>query len=177
MKKVALLLVLTMIGFTSCKKDAADVEFSTNLSKTSDQIDVNSPTLKMATSAYNETFVVDLENAETRDYINKIKDVDLENVRIAFQGLAGLAGNTTPTVLRLTINNQVVLEYNNFVYDRVANGQDFVIDDTQKVDQMANLLQTAKKLTIKVEGNIPDTAMYQFYIKFMAKANITASAL
>ncbi len=177
MKKVALLLVLTMISFTSCKKDAADVEFSTNLSKTSDQIDVNSPTLKSATSAYNETFIVNLENPDTQDYINKIKDIDLENVRITFQGLAGLAGNTTPTLLKLTINNQVVLEYNNFVYDRVANGQDFVIDDTQKVDQMADLLKTAKKLTIKVEGNIPDAAMYQFYIKFMAKANITASAL
>ena len=176
MKKVALLLVLAVITLSSCKKDAADVTFSTNLSKTSDQIDVNAPTMK-AVSAFNETFIVDLSNADTQDYINKIKDVDLENVRIAFQGLAGLAGNNTPTTLKITVNNQIVLMYNNFVYDRVANGQDFVIDDTQKINQMAALLQSAKKLTIKVEGNIPDTAMYQFYIKFMAKANITASAL
>ena len=176
MKKVVLLLLLTVITLTSCKKDATDVTFSTNLSKTSDQIDVNSPTMK-ASSAFNETFIVDLSNADTQDYIDRIKDIDLENVRISFQGLAGLAGNTTSTILRITVNDQITLTFNNFVYDNVANGQDFVIDDAQKVNEMADLLKSAKKLTIKVEGNIPDTAMYQFYINFMAKANITASAL
>jgi len=176
MKKVALLLVLAIITLTSCEKDATDVTFSTNLSKSSDQIDVNAPTLK-SSDGFNTTFVVDLSNPDTQDYLDKIKDIDLENVRLTFQGLAGLAGNTTPTTLKITVNNQVTLIFNNFVYDQVANGQDFVIDNAQKVSEMADLLQSTKKLTIKIEGNIPDTAMYQFYIKFMAKANITASAL
>jgi len=181
MKKF-ILLSLLIVTISSCDKDLLDVSFSSNLSQTSEPIiinspSINSPSVKNPLQAYETTFVVDLENPDTKDYLNKIKDIDLENVRIAFQGLDGLAGNTTPTVLKITVNNQLVLEFNDFKYSDVANGQEFAIEDTQKIKEMASLLFSTKKLTIKVEGNIPDTAMYQFYIKFMAKANITASAL
>jgi len=177
MKKVLLLVTLVAVSLTSCDKDLTEVTFSTDLSKTSDQIVVNAPTNRAVASNFNTTFVLDLNNADTHDYLDKIEDIDLEDVRMIFQGLSSLSGNTTPTVLKITINNDIIFEFNDFKYSDIANGQEFFIDDTQKINRAADLLKTAKKLTIKIEGNIPDTNMYQFFIKFMAKANITANAL
>jgi len=177
MNKVLLLVTLVAVSLTSCDKDLTEVTFSTNLSKTSDQIVVNAPTNKALDSNFNTTFVLDLDNADTHDYLDKIKDIDLKNVRMTFQGLSGLSGNTTPTVLKITINNEIIFEFNDFKYSDIADGEEFVIDDTQKINRAADLLKSAKKLTIKIEGNIPDTNMYQFFIKFMAKADITANAL
>jgi len=177
MKKVLLLVTLVAVSLSSCKKDLTEVTFSTNLSKTSDQIVVNAPTSKATASNFNTTFVLDLDNADTHNYLDQIKDVDLDDVRITFQGLAGLAGNQVPTNFTITINNQITFDFPNFTYDSVAQGDPIMITDNAKIQRVANLLKTAKKITIKIESYIPDTNMYEFNIKFMAKAKITANAL
>jgi len=177
MKKVLLLVTLVAVSLTSCKKDLTEVTFSTNLSKTSDQIVVNAPTSRAVASNFSTTFVLDLDNADTHDYLDQIEDIDLDDVQMIFQGLSGLAGNQVPTNLTVTINNQITFEFPNFTYDSVAQGDPIMITDNAKIQQVANLLKTAKKITIKVESSIPDTNMYQFNIKFMAKAKITANAL
>jgi len=177
MKKVLLLVTLVAVSLTSCKKDLTEVTFSTDLSKTSDQIVVNAPTSRAVASNFDTTFVLDLDNADTHDYLDQIEDIDLDDVQMIFQGLSGLAGNQVPTNLRITINNQITFDFPNFTYDSVAQGDPIMITDNAKIQQVADLLKTAKKITIKVESYIPDTNMYQFNIKFMAKANITANAL
>ncbi len=176
MKRISLLLVFLMT-IMSCEK-ATEVDFSTSLSATSDQISVNNvPMRGMVAGQYETTFVLNLDNNDTHKYLDNIKNLDLNEVSLVFQGLSGLAGNQTPTHLKLTFNNQINLEYTDFVYDHVASGQKFQINQSQKIREIAQLLLDRKQLTIKLEGNIPDSATYNFFIKFMAKAKITANAL
>ncbi len=177
MKKFSLL-VLSMLFLSACDK-VTDVDFSTSISKKSDAIVVNDPnrSVNNNTGVYETEFVIDLDNPDTHDYLDRINDIDLSGVRLIFEGLSSLSGNQTPTALKITINNQLVFEYNNFTYNNVANGQDFMIEDASKINELAQMLQSQNRLTVKIEGLIPDTAMYQFYITFKANANITASAL
>ncbi len=176
MKKASLILLFIALGLTSCKKDALDVSFNSNLSATSDEVVVNDGT-RVATSPYSTTYELDLKNTDTQDYLDRLKDVSLSDVKFYFNGLAALAGNQVPTNLSITINNQITFEFANFTYDGVAQGDPIMITDTAKIKQVAELLLQNKKVTIDVNGAIPDTAAHHFFIKMMAKAHITAKAL
>ena len=179
MKKLTLLLLTLTLSFMSCSKDATDVEFTTNLSTTSGEITVNDNTLRTPANdgTFETEFIIDLENEDTREYLDRLKDLELEDVKLTFQGLSGLAGNMTPTHLKISINNQVEINLNDFVYDRVAGGQEFAVNQSQLINEMAEILLNNKKVSVKIEGQIPDTATYHFYITIMAKARITAQAL
>jgi len=182
MKKLFLLVLAISLTFTACKKDALDVNFTTNLSATSSQIDVNNAPINHAYKmsapvAYSESFEVDLSNPDTQDYLNKLKEISLSDVRLQFSGLSDLASNVTDTELTVTIDNQVTFHYTNFKYSEVANGQDFDLVDNQKIAEVAEILFSRKKITVKIDGFIPDTATYHFFIKFLAKAKIKAEAL
>ncbi len=178
MKKLPLLLFAMIIALTSCSKDATDVDFSTDLSKTSDEIVVNdTPVRVVGNGDFSTQFILSLENDDTRAYLDKLKDLSLKDVRLKFQGISALSGNQTPTQLKITFNNRVEIILNDFVYDRVADGQEFALNQTQQINEMAQILLNNKQVTIKIEGHIPDVNTYRFFIKFLAKANITASTL
>ena len=181
MKKLFLFTLIIGLTFTACKKDALDANFTTNISATSPQIDVNATTNVFAkmtnVGTYSQSFEVSLKNADTQDYLNKLKDLDLSNVKLQFSGLSGLASNATDTDLTVTIDNQITFHYTDFKYSEVANGQDFSLVDNQKIAEIASLLLNHKKITVKVEGTIPDSATYHFFIKFLAKAKVTAEAI
>jgi len=176
MKKLSLLLIIVLTTI-SCDK-LTEVDFDTSLSATSDNVTVNSVASKAVVAGYFETtFVLDLDNADTHDYLDNIKNLDLNEVAISFQGLSALAGNTTQTNLTLIFNNQVTLQFSDFVYADVANGEKYLIKDAQKVSEIAQLLLDSKQLTLTVQGSIPDSAIYNFYIKLTAEATITANVL
>jgi len=182
MKKLFLLVLAISLTFTACKKDALDVNFTTTLSATSPQIDVNATPIIGAArltspTPYSQTFEVDLSNPDTQDYLNKLKEISLSDVRLQFSGLSDLASNVTDTDLTVTIDNQVTFHYTNFKYSEVANGQDFNLVDNQKIATIAEILLNRKKITVKIDGFIPDTATYHFFIKFLAKAKIKAQAI
>ena len=175
MKKLILLLIL--ISFSSCKKSLGDVDFTTNLSKTSDEIVVNKTKQQGVTGVYETEFVLDLSNSDTKEYLNKLKNLDLKEVGLSFQGLSGLINNRNITTLSISFDDQVVIVLNNFVYSQVANGNVFNLTQTQKLNEVAQILLNKKKVKIKIVGNIPDPTEYHFFIKFMAKADITANVL
>jgi len=177
MKKLSLIVLFIALGFTSCKKDIADVSFNSNLSATSNEVVVNDVTRSAATTPYSTSYELDLKNSDTEDYLNKLKEIKLSDVKFYFEGLAALAGNQVPTDLSFTINNQITFEFPGFTYDGVAQGDPIMITDTAKVQQIAELLLQNKKITVSVNGVIPDAAAHHFFVKIMAKANITAKAL
>ncbi len=178
MKKTVLLFVFTVLSLTACKKEALDVTFSTDLSATSDQIVVNE-TVRSAMSGpdYLIDFDLDLDNSDTHDYLDKLKSIDLSNVKLTFDGLSGLAGNTTVVDLTITVDNDIVITIPNFSYDLVAQGDPIMITDTQKIQQIADKLLSQKKVNIKISSRVPTTDPQHFYISFKAKANIKAGAL
>ena len=178
MKKTVLLLLFVFISLSSCKKKDLDVNFSTNLSSTSEQIEVNTTTRNVMTgSPFDTSFVLNLDNSDTHEYLDQLKSIDLSNVNLTFDGLAGLAGNTTVVDLTITFDNDIVINIPNFSFDQVAQGDPIMITDTQKIQQAADRLLNNKKVNITVTGTIPSNDAFQFYITVSAKANIKAGAL
>ncbi len=172
-----ILLSLLVLTFASCSKDVLDVEFSTTLSQTSDEISVNETASRVAGGSFSTEFVLDLSNQDTQPYLNKIKEITLQDVVLTFQGLEALAGNQTATNLTITFDDQIVIELNDFVFGNVAAGQDFILNESAKINEAAGLLLQNKKLNVKVEGVIPDSAVYHFFITLNTTAKITANPL
>jgi len=177
MKKFSLLLLFLTLVLSSCDKDATEVNFTTNISATSDDIAVNETSMKTNSNHYDVEFEVNLENEDTQEYLDKIKDIDIQELNLIFNGLEDLAGNQTPTNLKITIDNNIVFEYNGFKYDLVASGEKFQIENTDKIKEVAELLQNKKKVTVRIEGVIPDMNFHQFTITVDALAKITADVL
>ncbi len=175
MKKIFLLLVI--FHLTSCEKKIGEIDFTTNLSKTSDEIIVNNSPQRNLAGNFETSFVLDLSNENTKDYLNKLKDLDFEEVFLSFEGLNALSGNRTSTRLSIDFNHQVQIVVGDFKYDEVANGQKFRLEQTQALEEVAQILLNNKQVRITIKGNIPDTAVYHFYIKFLGKAHITAGIL
>ncbi len=177
MKNYFLVSLLFVLALSSCKKDLVDAKFSSQLSETSDEIVVNSGTFKGVSGNYVTEFDLDLSNPDTQDYLDRLKEIELSDVKLQFQGLSALNQDDTATDLIITIDNAVVFNFNHFKYMDVASGQDFILDDTQKTKQIADYLLSNKKVHVKIQGTIPSANQFNFYIKFLAKAEITAKAL
>lgn len=178
MKKVSLIILFIALGLSSCNKkefteEALQFNFNTNLSTTSDEIIVNDP--NAPNSTYNTSFILDMNNSDAHQYINRLKDVELSEITFHFHDLYALAGNQTATNLSFTINNQITFDFPNFTYDSVAQGNPVIITDTSKNQQIATLLLQNKQITIEVNGTISDTSPHHFFITIEAKAKITAT--
>jgi len=178
MKKFSLSsLFLMLLVMTSCDK-ATEVSFDSQLSQTSDEIAVNESTQNKTTNApFSTSFVLSLDNSDTHDYLDQLKDLDLSDMKLSFTGLSGLAGNTTVVDLTIIVDNQIVINIPNFNFDMVAQGDPIMITDTQKINQIATRLLDRKKINIEISGSIPSSDTYHFRIKLQAKATITADAL
>ena len=168
---------MMLLIMTSCDK-ATEVTFDSQLSQTSDEVAVNETTQNRTTNtAFSTVFVLNLDNSDTHDYLDQLKDLDLSDVNLSFSGLSGLAGNTTVVDLTIIIDNQIVITIPNFNFDMVAQGDPIMINDTQKINQIAARLLDHKKINVEITGSIPSSDTYHFRIKLQTKATITADAL
>ncbi len=178
MKNLFILLMLAL-SLASCDKDLLDVDFSTELSQTSDEIVVNETLLhnKITGSTYETEFDLDLSNPDTQKYLDRIKEVETKDVKMAYIGLQSLAGNTQNYFLEITLNNQFRYEISGFNFDQVAGGNPLSINNAGLMEKLSSELENQKKVHIKISGNIPSGQLYRFKIQFSAKVNITAKAL
>ena len=178
MKKLSLLSLLMMLFVMSSCDKVTEVTFDSQLSQTSDEVAVNESTHnRTANTPFSTAFVLSLDNSDTHDYLDQLKDLELSNLNLSFTGLSGLTGNTTVVDLTITVDNQIVITIPNFNFDMVAQGDPFMITDTQKINQIASRLLDHKKINVEIRGSIPSSDTYHFRIKLQAKATITADAL
>jgi hypothetical protein len=179
--KKPIILMLIFFSLTACDKDLLDVNFSTELSQTSDEIVVNdTPAInsKMVAVGYETEFILSLSNPDTEKYLNKIQEIDLDEVKLYFPGLEILAGNTTEYFLTIYINgNEYELEVNPVIYDQLAQGVPLEISDKQLLETIANSLLNRKQVTIRISGFMPADQLYRFRIRLTTRAEITAKAL
>ena len=177
MKKI-ILLAAVLLSMSSCLKKATTVNFTTELSVTSDEITVNEGYERSpAAGDFSVEFTLDMDNPQVHDYLDKLKDLDLENVRLRFQGLSGLQNNQVPTHLRITFDDQITIDLDNFVWANVAGGQEYPLTQTDQIERLAQLLLQKRAVNVRIQGQIPDSAPYHFFITLAATAHITAGLL
>ncbi len=178
MRKIIFLISILLIVSACDKID--DVSFETNLSQQSSEIVVNDDVPRSKINyypTYNAEFDLSLDNADTHDYLNKLKEIDLSNVQFSFEGLNALAGNTDPVDLTIIIDNETVLSLSDFSYDTVAQGDPIMLTDITKINMIANNLLQNKKLHVQILSSIPSLDLLRFYINFNVHAKITANVL
>ena len=174
MKKITpylmLLLMLLTLTSNSCDEDILDVDISTEITRSID-LHVN-----QGKESIIENYTVDLNNDDTKDYINKIKNVTITKLSYKIKNFSGDPEGT--------ISGTVSVEDFSFepIVDNIKNAFDsnteYKISNENELSTIAELLKEKGKITVEIDGEseCPNNSM-DFTIEVTAKLKITANPL
>ncbi len=159
--------------FTSCDKDLLDVDFDTTVKAT---IVAN---INQGQETINESAVLSLENNDTRDYLDKIKNLKIKKLTYK---IISFSGDTEGYIDVDFYANSITLKTEAFVVKEAYDASTiFEITDVSKLNAMADLLKTNKNTTVGISGlctgiqsNIDDL---DFNIEVTAELEVTANPL
>jgi len=168
-KFLAVLLVLNFT-FTSCDEieELADVSIESNIVET---IDVQ---LVENQEYISKSIVLNIDNAGTHDYLDKLKSISIKSLTYKFIDFSGNE-NCYINVEISTDNN--ILESKEF-YVKQANddGTIYEITDVAKLNTMSAALLSNNQATFKVEGECFGTPA-DFKIEVTIELDIVANPL
>jgi len=177
MKKTIVILSILLLSFTlnSCDKaeELADVDFSTTLVE---KIPVHFNE-NQSQEAIEQTLVMSLDNTDTHDYLNKIKDVSISKLTYKIVDLTGgdESAYMQVNLLMDAFDLQHNLEMN--ILDDYNNGTVFEVTDVAKLNQVANAIKANKQITAKLSGNYQSQAVTDFKIEVTIELDLVANPL
>ena len=163
-----LTLLLICFTFTSCDDDILDVDFNTTVKATIvAHVDQNQTTI-------NDYVVLSLDNSDTNQYLDKIKDVTI--TKLTYK-IVSFSGNTLGNVDVDFYADNIILRTEGFNVSTALN-QTFEVTDVAKLNTMANLLRTNKQTTVGITGDTTSAeGDMDFSIEVTAELAVTANPL
>ncbi|WP_299105408.1 hypothetical protein [uncultured Winogradskyella sp.] len=162
--------LLICFMFTACDDDLLDVDFDTTVKATIvANVEQNQETI-------NESVVLSLDNNDTHDYLNKIKDVTIKKLTYR---IISFSGDSQGSVDVNFYADNITLKTEAFVVnDAYSSATIFEVTDVSKLNTMADLLKTNKSTTVGISGNTVATeAAMNFNIEVTAELEVTANPL
>jgi hypothetical protein len=169
---IALLFITTL---SSCKKDLGEFTFGTTLHKVF-PIEV-SQTDGVAVSFDTNNAVVSMDNTDTHEYLENIKDVKVKSISFFFENFTG---DTTGVVNATYFVDEVPFYTltNINVANEVGASYSHKITDTTLLNQVATALKNHQEITAKYVGDVQcDEDMMRFDINATFELDITADVL
>jgi len=170
-----LAILLLSFNFNSCNKlkELADVKFGTTLVE---KIPVHFNE-NQSEEAIDQTLVMSLDNIDTHDYLDKIKDVSISKLTYRIVNLTGGDESTYMQVnllmdafeLQHNLETNILADYN--------DGTIFEVTDVDKLNQVANAIKANKQITAKLSGNYQSQAATDFDIEVTIELNLVANPL
>jgi len=150
MKNTIKFLAILLISFTfnSCDEveKLADVKFSTSITE---KIPVH---IGQNQEYMSEMVTLNLDNSDTHDYLNELKNVSIKKVQYKF---IDFTGNEDCYINVEIASDGVVLETKEFyVQQAYSNETVYEITDIDKVNAMATALKNNKQIEFKMEGEV-----------------------
>ena len=172
--KITAIILFLIVGLFSCKKDLG-INFTTDLSSAkSIHIDQTTGTAV----SFSESVIVELENEDTREYLDKIEAIEKINSFVyQFKNFSGDPAGIVS--LNIAVNGTVIAnEENVIVKDESDNRTVFEISDNEKLNQIAAALMNDQKVTFKFSGTaLCDAAAMDFDMELKMNITVAASAL
>lgn len=156
--------------FTSCDDDILDVDFDTTIKST---IVAN---VSKGQETLNENVVLSIDNKDTRDYLDKIKNVKIKKLTYK---IISFSGNEKGTVDVDFFADNITLKTEAFTvksaYDASAI---FEVTDVSKLNSMADLLKNNKSVSVGILGKtVSEEGDMNFNIEVTAELEVTANPL
>ncbi|PWH84893.1 hypothetical protein [Brumimicrobium oceani] len=162
--------ILLSLTFTSCEKDLLDVDFNTTIKE------IIVANIDEGQQTIDHKVLLSLENEDTKDYLDKLKEVKIN--KLTYQ-IVSFSGNEDATVdIEFTAAN-TPLRKDAFVVSEAFNeGTVFEITDLDKLSSIADVLKENKKLETGFSGeSVSNGEGVKFEIEVIAELEIIASPL
>ena len=163
--------ILLVFGYTSCDKldELTEVDFNTSVTE---RITVNVDAGENV--VLNNSVMVNIDNPDTHDYLNKIKNVTINSLTykvVSFDGdfngmmTANLIadGVTLATHTDVLVSDEIEVLYS--------------IDDTAKLTAIATKLKNKADVVMEVTGTATSEVGMYFQIEVTLNLKVTADAL
>ena len=162
--------LLICFVFTSCDEDLFDVDFDTTVKAT---IVAN---VAQGQVTVDESIVLSLENNQTRDYLDKIKDVKIKKLTYK---IISFSGNENGSVDVDFYADNIILKTEAFDVKQAFDlGTKFEVTEVSKLNSMANLLKNNSRATVGISGvTISTEGDMDFNIEVTAELEVTANPL
>lgn len=171
-KFLTVLVAVFSFTFTACDEieDLVDVDFTTSVS-------ANIPvTIDQGQETVDEGVVLSLDNNATHDYLNKLEEVEITKLTYKITSFSGDALGTVDVSLYA---DDIKLDLNSFNVEKAYDGSTiFEVTDVTKLNEMANLLEKNKSVTVGIKGSCyaPESDM-NFNVQVTASLKVTANPL
>lgn len=174
MKKITpyltFLVLLLTLSSNSCDEDILDVEIFTEMSRS---IDLH---LNQGQETINENYILDLKNDDTKDFLNKIKDVRIQKLTYRITSFSGDPEGS--------IAGKVYIEGFSFgpeidnIKRAFDNNTTFEISNIDELNTIAELLKKNNQITVNLNGEsaCPNSSV-DFTVEVTALLDITANPL
>ena len=173
MKKIISLMLFLLAGYSlnSCgAEDLLDVTIPTTISV---DIPVN---IRQGTDNFSETVTLSIDNSDTHDYLNKIKEVKIESLSYKFVSFSGDPDGSVSATL--VIGNEMVGQNNSVIKTEADNGTNFPVDNLDQLNKIANSLKNGHSVLAKFSGTsqCPNGPM-SFRVRVTMRVKIIANPI
>jgi hypothetical protein len=170
MKKfVILFAVIALVGCDEVD-ELTQIDFDTDITE---EITVN---LTEDNTSFTGNIMINLaDNSDIEDYLSNIEDIEITEASYIIKNYVGeeLATGT----ITATAASQNFGPYNHTFFTDAQNGTVFPFNDVNKLNTVANTLQSTNQLNVQLSGTQDPAQNGSFVIEVTFKLNVTAQAL
>ena len=165
-----LVLLLISFPFTSCVKDLADIDFSTDITESFDvHINQNQEYIS-------QSITLSLDNNDTHDYLDNIKEVSITELTYR---VTNFTGDQTGTINVEFASDGSVLLLNDFnVKQANDNGTIYQVTEVSQLNLIANALKNNQQVNFSILGECAALAdAMDFKIEVTVKLDVVANPI
>ena len=173
--KILVILLLVNFTITSCDEieDLADVDFNTQITE---RIPIHFDA-EVDQGIIDQHIILSLDNSDTHDYLNKIKDVTITKVTYKIIDLVG--GDQYSDIQTDFSMDAFDLDQNVEINVKSAfeNQTVFEIADVSKLNNIANAIKNNKQVSANINGYYRSFIAADFKIEITVYLDVTANPL
>lgn len=164
-----LALLLISLPFTSCEK-LTDVDFSTEITN---QFDVH---INQNQGNISQSITLNLDNSDTHDYLNKIKEVNITKLTYKVTNFTGDATGSINVVFSSDGTDFLSNDFN--VKQANDNATIYEITNLTHLNQMATALKNNHQVELSISGDcLAENDDMDFDIEVTAELDVVANPL
>ncbi len=165
-----LFIVLFIISLISCSDELTEFDFTTTQTKTFN-VSLNSGVVVL-----DETVVFNIDNADTHDYLDHLKNVNINKMTYHITNYSGETDATTSFIAQYDGT-----PFHSFSNLNLKNANDtvtkFEVTDTNALNTIAAKLLNKQNVNIKSVGSVAHDEQVTFTVTITMELKITADAL
>lgn len=178
MKKIIIAAILfSGFIFTSCGdeiKELLDVKISTKVNKTIPL------TIAAGTNSYDKSEVMDLKNADTEKYLDKLKEINIKKLSFKFVNYTGDPAATADCELVVTLGSKKLSlkKIASFIVkNAVDNATVYEVTDANALKEIGTYMFTNKKFPLNFIANTKASAATTVNVEINAELEAKANPL